>query len=160
MPPGLWDKVSEIMGLSRSIMTRHLNILRLPNELQDIADLYRISERVLRSIVALPDTEWEHAFELAVEDSLTAREMQTYAESVEAKAPDRRTRQSRKKSDTEKAASRIWSLLKITRKRNVQGNLGEIATEFTAAAGSDDELLYAAEIFEELARHLRLRVRD
>jgi len=160
MPPGLWDEVGEIMGLSRSIMTRHLDILRLPDQLQDVADLYRISERVLREIVALPDAEWEQAIEFAIEESLTAVEMQSYAETVETKTPVKRTRRKSQKTDTEKAASRIWSLLKLTQKRGVRENLGEIATEFTAGAGSAEELHYAADIFEELARHLRLRAGD
>ncbi|HZW02416.1 MAG TPA: hypothetical protein VFF68_00700, partial [Anaerolineaceae bacterium] len=53
MPAGLWDKVTPIMQLTRPRMVQLLNILQLPSHLLELADRYRLPERVLREVLAL-----------------------------------------------------------------------------------------------------------
>jgi len=51
MPAGLWEKITPIMQLTRPRMVQLLNILQLPTTQLDLADRYRLSERVLREIL-------------------------------------------------------------------------------------------------------------
>ena len=64
LPDGIWEEAEGVMGLSRPIMVRHLNILELPNDLQYQADIYRLSERVLREVLKLPAGQWKQAIEV------------------------------------------------------------------------------------------------
>ena len=54
MPAGLWEKIMPIMQLTRPRMVQLLNILQLPTALLELADRYRLPERVLREVLALP----------------------------------------------------------------------------------------------------------
>jgi len=153
---GVWEKLSAVMGLGRSIMVRHLKILHMPNELLDLADIHRVSERVLREIVAMPTHQWERALDQAISAKFTVKEVQHY---VETGITKKAKRSGSKKTVSEKAASRIRSFLKLTQRRGVRENLGAIATDFYAEVDDDDETLYAAQILEELAKHLRSRAK-
>ena len=59
MPAGLWDRLMPIMQLTRPRMVQLLNILQLPSPQLDQADRYRLSERVLREVLATPRDQWE-----------------------------------------------------------------------------------------------------
>ena len=54
MPPGLWDKITPIMKLTRPRMVQLLDILNLPTPLLDLADRHRLPERVLREVLDAP----------------------------------------------------------------------------------------------------------
>ena len=54
MPAGLWEKIMPVMQLTRPRMVQLLNILQLPTPLLDLADRYRLPERVLREVLSLP----------------------------------------------------------------------------------------------------------
>ena len=54
MPAGLWENITPIMQLTRPRMVQLLNILQLPTPLLELADRYRLPERVLREVLALP----------------------------------------------------------------------------------------------------------
>ena len=76
MPPGTWDKLIPLMQLTRPRMVQLLNILRLPTPLLEMADHYRLSERVLREILALPKAQWEEMIRLSGQEALTSEEIQ------------------------------------------------------------------------------------
>ena len=76
MPPGLWDKLTPVMQLTRPRMVQLLNILRLPAELLEMADHYRLPERVLREVLALPKAQWAETIRLSGEQSLTSDDLQ------------------------------------------------------------------------------------
>jgi len=59
MPTGLWDRLTPIMQLTRPRMVQLLNILQLPSPMLDLADRYRLSERVLREVLSTPRDQWE-----------------------------------------------------------------------------------------------------
>ena len=75
MPAGLWEKITPIMQLSRPRMVQLLNILQMPNPLLELADRYRLPERVLREVLNLPPAQWEKALLLSIQNSLTSDEV-------------------------------------------------------------------------------------
>lgn len=75
MPAGLWDKLIPIMQLTRPRMVQLLNILQLPTPMLEIADRYRLPERVLREILGLPHEQWELMLRSAVQNNLTSDEV-------------------------------------------------------------------------------------
>jgi hypothetical protein len=84
MPAGLWDKLTPLMQLTRPRMVQLLNILQLPTPLLELADRYRLPERVLREIVAMPRPKWEQTLKSSIQNQLTAEEV---AELARDKAP-------------------------------------------------------------------------
>ena len=75
MPTGLWDRITPIMQLTRPRMVQLLNILQLPSPQLDQADRYRLSERVLREVLATPRDQWERMIKLAIQNQLTSDEV-------------------------------------------------------------------------------------
>lgn len=158
MPTGIWEEVGGVMGLSRPLMVRHLSVLELPNELQYLADLNRLSERVLREIMKLPAGKWEKAINKAVKDALTAQEMSEY---VEAQSGQKRGKPALRpiESPTQVAARRIRLFFKSAQEKNVREKLGEVATDF-AAGMKKSQILEAASLLEDLAAKLRQRTKE
>ena len=72
MPAGLWEKIMPIMQLTRPRMVQLLNILQLPTALLELADRYRLPERVLREVLSLPREHWERTLRTAIQEQLTA----------------------------------------------------------------------------------------
>jgi hypothetical protein len=66
MPAGLWDRLMPIMQLTRPRMVQLLNILNLPSPLLDLADRYRLPERVLREVLSQPAEQWERLVQLSI----------------------------------------------------------------------------------------------
>ena len=75
MPAGLWDKLTPVMQLTRPRMVQLLNILQFPTPLLDLADRFRLPERVLREILALPRENWERLLGAAIQEQLTSEEV-------------------------------------------------------------------------------------
>lgn len=75
MPAGLWEKIMPVMQLTRPRMVQLLNILQFPSNLLDLADRYRIPERVLREILALPQPNWERMLKHSIQNQLTSDEV-------------------------------------------------------------------------------------
>jgi hypothetical protein len=75
MPTGLWDKIIPIMQLTRPRMVQLLNILQLPSSQLDLADRYRLSERVLREILSAPRDQWERMIRMSIQNQLTSEEV-------------------------------------------------------------------------------------
>ena len=73
---GLWEKLMPIMQLTRPRMVQLLNILRLPTPQLELADRYRLPERVLRPILAAPAERRERMLRLSIRDSLTSDEVE------------------------------------------------------------------------------------
>jgi hypothetical protein len=72
MPAGLWEKLMPVMQLTRPRMVQLLNILQLPSNLLDIADRYRIPERVIREILLLPREKWDAMIKHSAQAQLTS----------------------------------------------------------------------------------------
>lgn len=79
MPVGLWEKITPVMQLTRPRMVQLLNILQLPSHLLDLADRYRLPERVLREILSLPRDQWERMLKVSIQNQLTSDEIMEFA---------------------------------------------------------------------------------
>lgn len=90
MPAGLWEKITPIMQLTRPRMVQLLNILQLPTTQLDLADRYRLSERVLREILAAPRDQWERMIRLSIQNQLTSDEVAEIAVPAAGIEPQRR----------------------------------------------------------------------
>jgi hypothetical protein len=75
MPAGLWDRLMPIMQLTRPRMVQLLNILNLPSPLLDLADRYRLPERVLREVLSQPAEQWERLVQLSIQNQFTSDEV-------------------------------------------------------------------------------------
>jgi hypothetical protein len=64
-----------IMQLTRPRMVQLLNILQFPTPLLELADRYRLPERVLREILSLPQNQWERILKTSIHNSLTSEEV-------------------------------------------------------------------------------------
>jgi hypothetical protein len=81
MPPGLWDNITPIMDVSRIRLVQLLDILALPDTLLDLADRYRVSERVLRVILKqAPREQWESLLNASIHKKLTADQVAELAQ--------------------------------------------------------------------------------
>ena len=78
MPAGLWERIMPIMQLTRPRMVQLLNILQFSTPLLDLADRYRLSERVLREILSAPREQWERMIKLSIQNQLTSDEVAEY----------------------------------------------------------------------------------
>lgn len=88
MPTGLWERITPLMQLTRPRMVQLLNILQLPSPLLELADRYRLPERVLREVLKMPPPLWEHTLKASIQEALTSDEV---AEIVEPERSQRRT---------------------------------------------------------------------
>jgi hypothetical protein len=82
MPAGLWERIMPIMQLTRPRMVQLLNILQLSTPQLDMADRYRLSERVLREILSAPRDQWERMIKLSIQNQLTSDEVAEYTTPV------------------------------------------------------------------------------
>jgi hypothetical protein len=83
MPTGLWEKITPVMQLTRPRMVQLLNILQLSSPLLDLADRYRLSERVLREILSAPSQQWERLIQVSIQSQLTSDEVSAVSTSPE-----------------------------------------------------------------------------
>jgi hypothetical protein len=83
MPEGLWKRVTPIMQLTRPRMVQLLNVLKLPSPLLELADRYRLPERVLRPILATPQEQRERMLRLSILNNLTSDEVEELSRPAE-----------------------------------------------------------------------------
>jgi hypothetical protein len=89
MPAGLWDRLMPIMQLTRPRMVQFLNILQLPSHLLDLADRYRLPERVLREVLTLTPDKWEEAIRLSIQNEMTSDQVAELATKTVDSHPER-----------------------------------------------------------------------
>jgi ParB-like chromosome segregation protein Spo0J len=153
LPSNTWPPLEKQMSLSRPVMERHLQILKLSNELVYLAKLYDVPEGRLREIIASPKNVQKEMLLLAIKENLTARELR---EHVEQQKPNRGPRRKTGLSTYSRAASRLRSFLKLARRRDFSEGYEPVAVEFSADAQNAEELIEVAEHLEEQAHWLRV----
>jgi len=84
MPAGLWERITPIMQLTRPRMVQLLNILQLPSPLLDLADRYRVPERVLREVLSMPADQWEYTLRVSIQNELTSDDVAEIAQAAPA----------------------------------------------------------------------------
>lgn len=153
LPNGTWPPIERQMRLSRPVLERHLQILRLSTELVYLAKLYDLPEGRLREIVAAPKGVQKEMLLLAIEQDLSARELREHVEQQKSQRPPR---QKSAIPTHLKAASRLRAFLKLARRRDFSKGYEPVAVEFSATAQNADELIEVAEHLEEQAHWLRV----
>lgn len=145
MPTGLWEKITPIMQLTRPRMVQLLNILQLPSPLLDLADRYRLSERVLREILSAPIQQRERLIQVSIQSQLTSDEVSAVSISPELppRSPGKPPVSPR---DPGREASR--SLLKFIRSINRLDPVDQSQTLDLLA----DEIVYLGQAQETLTR--------
>jgi hypothetical protein len=72
--------------LTRPRMVQLLGILHLPTPLLELADRYRLPERVLRPILQMPPAQWERMVRISIQNALTSDEVAEIAQPEPKKA--------------------------------------------------------------------------
>ncbi|MHC1732945.1 MAG: hypothetical protein AB9888_13080 [Bacteroidales bacterium] len=75
LPNGIWDRVLPRVPIGRRRVAQLIQILKLPSHLLDLADLYNLSDTVLRNILAQPEEDWERLVNEAIREKLLIQEM-------------------------------------------------------------------------------------
>ena len=157
MPIGLWDRLTPIMQLTRPRMVQLLNILQLPSPLLDLADRYRLSERVLREVLATPREQWERVIRLSIQNQLTSDEVADEAVSITKPEPSPRKEPAPILPDPTRqvvrSARKFLQRLEDMDHFSQQEALDEIADSLAERG----QAIAAADIFEQLSRLLRAR---
>ncbi len=154
-PHKTWPRIEELMQLSRPRMVQLLNLLKFPSPILEKANRNNLSERVLREILARPESDWEPLVRAVIEEGLTAEEVAVAQPSESGKQKKRS-----KKKRMLPAQSAIRGLRTFTRSvskvdKETQGELlDELADEMMVKG----EAHTALPLIEELGRLLRARV--
>jgi hypothetical protein len=68
LPNGVWQGIIRVIGLSRPVLYRHLQLLKLDDDLLYMASLYRREEGRLRQILAAPIDQQRCLILMAIEE--------------------------------------------------------------------------------------------
>lgn len=158
MPAGLWDKIIPIMQLTRPRMVQLLNILQLPSHLLELADRFRLPERVIREILNHPPQEWEGLIRQSIQNSLTSDDIAEQILEKEQNKEEKGQKSPKSPSSPEKMALRsMRRFTRVFRRINHLEQseiLDHLADELFVNKQAKDTL----EILDELSSLLRARI--
>ena len=159
MPAGLWDRITPIMQLTRPRMVQLLNILQMPSQLLEMADRFRLPERVLREILNQPQRNWDTLIHQSIQNSLTSEEIADQISADRTNTENKKTSSPKTPSTPEKNANR--SLRKFTR---VFRNIDHLEQSEILDSLADDLFISgqaenAAEILSELLTLIQARLK-
>lgn len=158
MPAGLWDKIIPIMQLTRPRMVQLLNILQLPSHLLELADRFRLPERVLREILSHPTQEWEGLIRQSIQNSLTSDDIADQVLENDQNNQEKDSKSPKTPSSPEKIALRsMRKFARVFRRINHLEQseiLDHLADELVVNQQAKDTL----EILDELTTLLRARL--
>ncbi len=159
MPAGLWDRIIPIMQLTRPRMVQLLNILQFPSNILEMADRFRLPERVLREILSQPQRNWEVLIHQSIQNSLTSEEVAEQALNEKPTPETKKDSSPRTPSTPEKNASR--SLRKFTKVFRSIGHLeqSEILDSLADDLFVSGQAENAAEILSELLTLIQARLK-
>ena len=84
LPAGIWQGIIRVIGLSRPVLYRHLQLLKLDDDLLYMASLYRLEEGRLRQILAAPVDQQRRLVLMAIEEPrLTGDDLAGIAQTTE-----------------------------------------------------------------------------
>ena len=156
MPTGLWERLTPIMQLTRPRMVQLLNILQLPSTLLDLADRYRLSERVLREVLSTPRDQWERMIRLSIQNQLTSDEVAEIAAAPSLPAKERKPSAPILPDPTRQAARSARKFVQNLMELDHFGQ-EDALDEIADALATHGQALAAADILEELVHLLRAR---
>jgi hypothetical protein len=154
MPSGTWLEIERVTGYSRPVLYRHLHILSLGDKLLYLAILYRLPEGALREIVIAPPDQQRGMVLRAIEERMTPAGGSDNSSSAD---DSQHHSQPHQKNQTSQALARhTQSFLKrMAKQAEIDGNLGEVASELSVLLDLDG-IDAAAGILEAFAADLRI----
>ncbi len=158
MPSGLWEKLMPVMQLTRPRMVQLLNILQLSTPQLDLADRYRLSERVLREILSAPREQWDRMIRLSIQNQLTSDEVSEMTSTTLTTEPTSRKPSTPILPEPSRQAARslrrfVQTLSELDRLSRDEA-LDEIADTLVVKGNADESLT----LLEELARLIKARL--
>ncbi len=161
MPAGMWERIMPIMQLTRPRMVQLLNILQMPTPLLELADRYRLSERVLREILASPRESWERMLRLSIQNNLTSNEVAEITTSnKQVAAKPERNRSYSTASATKVAVGGLRrfanALLRMDKFSQAQA-MDEIADDLVAAGEAEGVMLFLDDLGRAITARLSRR---
>ena len=155
MPAGLWEKVTPVMQLSRPRMVQLLNLLQFPTHLLELADRYRLPERVLREILSQPEEKWESLLRTSIRENLTSDEIEEAARSQKSEKTESNEKPKNKKKIPSLVAAgglrRFINALRKLEEIDQAQTLDELADELVVS-GQAEETLYWIEELHNLVK--------
>ena len=165
LPAGIWQGIIRVIGLSRPVLYRHLQLLKLDDELFYLASLYRLEEGRLRQILAAPINQQRRLVLMAIEEPrLTGDDLAGIAETTDGQPEEYEAPRDQIKFSKgahpplgphRQLAVRVKSMLSLVRRPEFDGNLDEVASELSGLYRDPHDLEAAADHLEALAASLR-----
>ena len=154
MPPGLWDKITPIMNLSRPRLVQLLDILNLPTPLLELADRHRLPERVLREVLDAPVEQWETLLLSSIKNRLTSDDIAELTHKrPAAKGEKRAATPPDPIQQAINSAKRFSSVILVLDEDTQSAILDEIATDLVT--GEQGEAML--NLYRDLAERIRIR---
>lgn len=159
MPAGLWDKIMPVMQLTRPRMVQLLNILQFPSPLLELADRFRLPERVLREILNQNPSDWDSLIRQSIQNSLTSDDIAEHIAQRDENKNNKKEPLTHIGATPEKNALRILRrFVRVFRKiQQLEQSeiLDNLADELVINKQADQTL----EIMDELSSLLRARLK-
>ena len=181
LPRGYWPKLEKIVGNKRQHLERKLQLLRLPNDLLSLSDLYRLTERQLREIISRPEDRWRSLITYTIKHNITGTEL-AHISNIEDpkhglqiilnKRSDKPTASTKKKNAQSKSKENAYSLeVKMQKKVvsfakylspktvNKEANLRRVAEEIIQS-GNHQVVLDSLTQLEALISYLKTKTEN
>lgn len=159
MPAGLWDTIMPIMQLTRPRMVQLLNILRLPTDLLELADRYRLPERVLREVLLAPREQWDAMIRLSIQSQLTSDEVAEITAKVTAPETPVQVRTTPVPSEpgreSIKALRRFARLMTSLRPSDRQRTLDALADDLMVQGQAENVLILMTDLVQLVQSRLK-----
>lgn len=159
MPAGLWDAIMPIMQLTRPRMVQLLNILRLPTDLLELADRYRLPERVLREVLLAPREQWDAMIRLSIQSQLTSDEVAEITAKVTAPETPVQVRTTPVPSEpgreSIKALRRFTRLMTSLRPADRQRTLDALADDLMVQGHAENVLILMTDLMQLIQSRLK-----
>src|SRR5574340_149290 len=159
MPAGLWERIMPVMQLTRPRMVQLLNILQFPSHLLDLADRYRLPERVLREILALPQANWERLLKQSIQNQLTSEEVADLGAQVEKDLHTGTKHEPKPIPEPSRQALRMLRRFSTFMLELDEVEKSEILDELADSLVVTGEAEAVAYVLDELARSLEIRLK-
>lgn len=156
MPAGLWDRIIPIMQLTRPRMVQLLNILQLSSTSLDLADRFRLPERVLREILSQPNREWDAMIRQAIQNNLTSEDI--YDQVLEKENTTKTKTIQKTDTPPEKNAQRILSRFTRVFRKVDHIEQSEILDHLADTLIVNERAQETLDIIDELATLIRARL--
>jgi hypothetical protein len=154
VPQGTWPEIKRIVKMDRTYLFRHLQLLKLDDELLYLASIYRLEEYRLRTIIAVPAEMQRTLILMAIKEKLTQADLVRAAEEGKDAGGERGSVSS--PGPHRKLAGRVKSVLQFITRSDFDRDFDEVAAELsTLLRNPVEDLGQAADYFEALANSLR-----